>query len=70
MKRKKQTGVRSGGVNLQGRQVDVGRDAIGRDNVGRDKIDVTINEAAQAPVIPALHQLPAPPDDFTGREES
>lgn len=46
-----------------------GRDVIGRDSIGRDKIEVTINEAVPVPVIPALHQLPAPPDDFTGRED-
>ena len=59
----------SGGVNIGGGQVQA-HDVVGRDQVqahgdvvGRDKIIV---EAA-APVVSALHQLPAPPPDFTGR---
>jgi tetratricopeptide (TPR) repeat protein len=47
------------GVNIGGGQVSVGGSIAGR--------DVIIYEAA-VPRIAALHQLPQPPGDFTGRE--
>src|SRR5579872_3715374 len=47
------------GVNIRDSHV------FARDIVGRDKIE--IHQAAR-PVLPALHQLPSPPRDFTGRD--
>jgi tetratricopeptide (TPR) repeat protein len=47
------------GVDISGR-ADVRGDVVGGDKYVTE---------APAPVVPALHQLPAPPEDFTGREE-
>jgi tetratricopeptide (TPR) repeat protein len=48
------------GINIAGGRIDVGADIVGRDKI--------IHEAPAAP-IPALHQLPPPPRDFTGRHK-
>jgi len=48
------------GVGISGGQTKVDGDVVG----GNKYV-----AAAPVPVIPALHQLPAPPDDFTGRED-
>jgi tetratricopeptide (TPR) repeat protein len=53
------SGARTGGVNFDGSPVNTG----GGDVVGRDK---HVHEAP-LPVVPALHQLPPAPPDFTGR---
>lgn len=56
---------RSGAADLNARR-DI---TVGGDVVGRDKITQTIiNEAPRAGAN-LLHQLPAPPADFTGREK-
>lgn len=47
------------GVNIGGGQVHVDGDIIGRDKIVYE---------ARALSIPALHQLPPPPRDFTGRQ--
>ncbi|MGB8509465.1 MAG: DUF4062 domain-containing protein, partial [Pyrinomonadaceae bacterium] len=44
----------------------VAGDKIGGDTVARDKVTNIYNAPAAA--LPALHQLPPPPRDFTGRE--
>ena len=69
MESDKRNDGQSGGVNIGGGQVQA-HDVVGHDHVQaqgdivrRDKI---IIEAA-APVVSALHQLPSPPGDFTGR---
>jgi tetratricopeptide (TPR) repeat protein len=46
-------------VGISGGRVDVSGDIVGGDKFVYQ---------APSPVIPALHQLPAPPVDFTGRE--
>ena len=53
-----QTTNRSGGTDIHAQQVSA------QDIVGRDKI---VYEAA-AQVATSLHQLPSPPNDFTGRD--
>jgi tetratricopeptide (TPR) repeat protein len=65
-----QTSDQSGGANVVGNVTDseiVGRDKIiaARDVIGRDKITQIIQ--AQPPAVQALHSLPPPPADFTGR---
>ena len=69
MESDKKSDGQSGGVNIGGGLIQA-HDVVGRDQVeahgdvvGRDKV---IIEAA-ASGVPALHQLPAPPPDFTGR---
>ncbi len=52
--------AKSVGVGISGGRTDVRGDIVGGNK------HVT---EAPVPVIPALHQLPAPPDDFTGRED-
>ena len=47
------------GINITGGDVSVGGDVVGRDKITYE---------APAPVALSLHQLPAPPGDFTGRE--
>jgi tetratricopeptide (TPR) repeat protein len=62
-------------LNTAGRDVQTGgtrteHDVIGRDSIGRDKIETVIYQtvaAAPTPTLNALHQLPPPPADFTGR---
>jgi tetratricopeptide (TPR) repeat protein len=48
------------GVGISGGQTDVRGDVVGGNKYVAE---------APVPVIPAVHQLPAPPDDFTGRED-
>ena len=48
------------GVDISGGQTKVDGDVVGGNKYVAE---------APVPVIPALHQLPAPPEDFTGREE-
>ena len=55
--------VQTGGIHLGGE----GEALVGGDVVARDKI--VVQQAAAAAPASALHQLPAPPRDFTGREE-
>src|ERR1700682_1922694 len=61
----------SGGANISGGDVSAGeivgrdKDTIGGDKVLRDKYV----QIAPPPEIPAIHQLPAPPADFTGRAD-
>jgi len=56
------------GVSAQG-DLSVGGDVVGRDKVEGDKVegDKIVYEAPR-PTIFALHQLPPPAPDFTGRE--
>ncbi len=54
---------RSGGVNVDAQQVNIGGDVV-----GRDKIVQNITYEASTPIATSLHQLPPPPRDFTGRE--
>ncbi len=54
---------RSGGVNVDAQQVNIGGDIV-----GRDKIVQTIGNEAPVPIATSLYQLPPPPRDFTGRE--
>ena len=57
-------GAEDGGINAAGPLT------IGGDAVGRDKITTIIQEAPPAAMgAAALHQLPPPPGDFTGRTE-
>jgi tetratricopeptide (TPR) repeat protein len=49
----------SGGVNISGGQAHIDGDIVGRDKIVYE---------APVPAIAALHQLPPPPADFTGRE--
>jgi tetratricopeptide (TPR) repeat protein len=49
-----------GGVDITGGQASPRGDIVGRDRIVQE---------ALAPVAPALHQLPSPPRDFTGREK-
>lgn len=51
---------RSGGVDFSAENVNIGNDVVGRDKI------TTIYESL-TPVAQSLHQLPAPPADFTGR---
>jgi len=54
--------AKDGGVKV------VGRASSGGDIVGRDKVTTIIHQAPVAtPPSTALHQLPPPPSDFTGR---
>jgi hypothetical protein len=48
----------SGGVNLNSDNTTIGGDVVGRDKFVQE---------APAPIVTALHQLPAPPIDFVGR---
>jgi tetratricopeptide (TPR) repeat protein len=74
MEQEPKPGRQSGGINAGGNvsaQGDVtGRD---RDNVLGDKVEnKVVNQNTflpPPPVVPALHQLPAPPADFTGRKD-
>src|SRR5512143_432119 len=50
---------RSGGVNVDAQQVDIAGDVVARDKVVYE---------APTPIVTALHQLPPPPRDFTGRQ--
>jgi tetratricopeptide (TPR) repeat protein len=52
-------------LQVAGYNVAVGGDVIGGDVIGRDHVTNIYN--ASSPVINALHQLPTPPRDFTGR---
>lgn len=63
MAEEKPVSKQSGGVNIAGGSV-----APGEDVVGRDKITI-IQQAAIAQTSVALHQLQAPPADFTGRTD-
>jgi tetratricopeptide (TPR) repeat protein len=56
----KKTKSRTGGVNISGGQASPRGDVVGRDKIVQE---------ARAPVVLALHQLPPPPRDFTGRSE-
>ena len=48
------------GVGISGGHAEVRGDVVGGHKYVTE---------APVPAIPALHQLPAPPDDFTGRED-
>lgn len=50
---------RAGGVNFTGGQTEIHGHVVGRDMIVRQ---------APVPAVVALHQLPPPPADFTGRE--
>ncbi len=50
---------RTGGINISGGRTDVHGSVAGR--------DVNLYQAP-VPLVPAFHQLPPPPGDFTGRE--
>jgi tetratricopeptide (TPR) repeat protein len=60
----------SGGINVSGGNVSaknlVGRD---QDHVAGDKVENKTVYLPQIPVLNALHQLPTPPADFTGRAD-
>lgn len=69
----------SGGVDIDAQQVRITGDVVGGDKVGGDKVagdkvggdkvmGDKITYEAPKPIVPALHQLPPPPADFTGRE--
>src|SRR2546425_1320704 len=58
MDQEKKLDGNTGGVNVSGGQINVHGDMVGRDKIVYE---------APAPVVPALHQLPPPPGDFTGR---
>src|SRR5712691_8883273 len=63
--------AQAGGVNVIG-EASIGGDLVGRDKVEGDKVTkVTIIHRAPVPVSTpsALHQLPPPPGDFTGRAQ-
>src|SRR6266567_2626531 len=59
MEQEPKVGGQSGGVNVDGGNV------FAQSMAGRD---IVIN-LPPVPTVPALHQLPAPPADFTGRKE-
>ncbi len=61
MESDKKNDGQTGGININGGQVNVHGDIVGRDKITKITIE------ASAPAVPALHQLPAPPPDFTGR---
>jgi tetratricopeptide (TPR) repeat protein len=67
MEQEKKFGIQSGGANISGGDIST-EDIVGRDKFGGDKVlgDKIIQQAPRA-AISALHQLPAPPADFTGR---
>ena len=50
----------SGGANISGGRADIRGDMIGGNKYVQE---------ASVPVVHAFHQLPAPPRDFTGRED-
>lgn len=52
--------VQTGGASISGGQTEIHGNVVGG--------NMYVTEAP-VPVVPALHQLPAPPDDFTGRED-
>ena len=59
--------VVTGGTNVEGGGIG----AVHGDNVKGDKVTIIHQESTPPPASPtpsALHQLPAPPSDFTGRE--
>src|SRR2546425_12371037 len=58
MDQEKKLDGNTGGVNVSGGQINVHGDMVGRDKIVYE---------APAPDVPALHQLPPPPGDFTGR---
>jgi hypothetical protein len=51
--------TRSGGVDIHAQHVDVDGDVVGGSKITYEAPVVSVN---------ALHQLPPPPRDFTGRE--
>ena len=60
----------SGGVDISG-QANVGGNVVGRDNIQSAGDDIVQGNKISIKAMsrcPALHQLPAPPADFTGRE--
>jgi len=59
----KESTAKNIGVGISGGQANVGRDLVGRDKIEHQHI-----HEAPVLVIAALHQLPPPPADFTGRE--
>src|SRR3954468_2811645 len=63
-------GPQSGGINVSGGNISaknlVGRD---QDQVAGDKVENKTVYLPQVPVLNALHQLPTPPADFTGRKD-
>jgi tetratricopeptide (TPR) repeat protein len=60
MDQEKRADVAASGVNIIGGQINVGGDLVGGDKHVYEPPVVT---------IPALHQLPPPPRDFTGRDK-
>jgi tetratricopeptide (TPR) repeat protein len=64
-------GAQSGGINVSGGRISAQRDIAGRDQdtVHGDKVE-NKNIYLSPPVpVSALHQLPTPPADFTGRAD-
>lgn len=67
---KKTSSAQSGGIAKGDNahdNIDV-TGGVGRDLVGRDQYNTTNIHEAKTESIPALHQVPSPPRDFTGRE--
>lgn len=64
-----ETRTQTGGINIEG-PANVGGDMVTGDKAGGDKVlgNKIVQEAA-APIAFSLHQLPAPPTDFVGREQ-
>lgn len=71
MAQEQKPGTQSGGINISGGKISAQRDIAGRDQdtVHGDKVEnKNIYLPPSVPVF-ALHQLPTPPADFTGRAD-
>src|SRR6516162_6036906 len=68
MDQENKPGAQSGGINVSSGNVSAGS-LIGHDqvHVAGDNVENKTVYLPQVPVVSALHQLPAPPADFTGR---
>lgn len=67
--------AQSGGNSISGGDLKIYGDLVGRDKIEGDTVagdKVAGNKYVQLPALPVingLHQLPAPPADFTGRQQ-